>query len=351
MAICGYLMPIYDETPIEYTFTVNLTTIDGYTPRNKKCFCYPYNQIKLTVNNGTEIIFRPELFSDLTPNTQTPNYNITVLYNFIYTLNPKICGYMKNYDGLERYQREMAIFADFPQLSYKYETYQNWLALNKNSLTMSFINKGIGMASSLAGSLVTGGLSTALGQSALSAMSPSMGTLGNVALMYEGQNRIMQGASSKISGITGLAGGIDDIVSQVAKIEDMKNQPNKTVGLPQGNEMLFSGSVGIYVSQETCKLEYIHMIDDYFTRFGYQINETFEPSFDNRKSFDYLKTTGINITGKRKNPTSQSDFSRYNIPNEDILELNAMFDNGITIWHNEATYGDYNVDNSPRTAT
>lgn len=328
MAICGYLMPVYDETPIEYTFTVNLTTIDGYTPRNKKCFCYPYNQIKLTVNNGTEIIFRPELFSDLTPNAQTPNYNITVLYNFIYSLNPKICGYMKNYDGLERYQREMAIFADFPQISYKYDTYQNWLALNKNSLTMSFINKGIGIATEVGTALASGG--------SLSVGSMASGTLSS---------------GDVLSGATGIIGGIQGIVSQIAQIEDKKKQPNKTVGLPQGNEMLFSGSVGIYVSQETCKTEYIHMIDDYFTRFGYQINETFEPVFNNRKSFDYLQTTGINITGKRKNPTSQVDFSRYNIPNEDILELNAMFDNGITIWHNETTYGDYNVDNSPRVST
>ena len=322
MAICGYLMPIYDETPIEYTFSVNLTSIDGYTPRNKKCFCYPYNQIKLTVNNGTEIVYKPELFSDLTPNAQTPNYNITVLYNFIYSLNPKICGYVKNYDGLERYQREMAIFADFPQLSYKYDTYQNWLALNKNSLTMSFINKGIGLATEVGTALASGG--------ALSVGSMASGSLST---------------GDVVSGATGILGSIQGIASQIAQIEDKKKQPNKTVGLPQGNEMLFSGSVGIYISQETCKAEYIHIIDDYFTRFGYQINETFEPEFTNRRSFDYLQTTGINITGKKE---SQQSIIRHNIPDEDILELNAMFDKGITIWHNETTYGDYNVDNSPR---
>lgn len=325
MANCGYLIPVYDETPIEYEFAINLTTIDGYTPRNKKCFIYPYNQIKLTVNNGTEIIYRPELFTDLTPQAQTPNYNIKVLYNFIYSLNPKICAYVHNYDGLERYQREMALFADFPIIPYKYDTYDNWLALNKNSLTMSFINKGIGLATEVGTALASGG--------ALSVGSMASGSLST---------------GDVISGATGVLGSIQGIASQIAQIEDMKNQPNKTVGLPQGNEMLFSGSVGIYVSQETCKLEYIHMIDDYFTRFGYQINETFEPRFDNRVNFDYIQTTGINITGKRRNPTSQSDYSRYNIPNEDILELNSMFDNGLTIWHNETTYGDYNVDNSPR---
>lgn len=327
MANCGYLLPVYDETPIEYEFTVNLTTIDGYTPRNKKCFNYPYNQIKITVNNGTEVIYRPELFSDLTPQAQTPNYKIKVLYNFIYSLNPKICAYVRNYDGLERYQREMVLFADFPIIPYKYNTYDNWLAINKNSLTMSFINKGIGLATEVGTALASGG--------ALSVGSMASGSLST---------------GDVISGATGVLGSIQGIASQIAQIEDKKKQPNKVVGLPQGNEMLFSGSVGIYVSQETCKLEYIHMIDDYFTRFGYQINETFEPRFDNRVSFDYIQTTDINITGKRKQPTSQEDFSRYNIPNEDILELNAMFDNGLTIWHNETTYGDYNVDNRPRTA-
>lgn len=342
MAICGYLLPVYDETPIEYEFTVNLTTIDGYTPRNKKCFIYPYNQIKITVNNGTEVIYRPELFSDLTPQAQTPNHKIKVLYNFIYSLNPKLCAYVRNYDGLERYQREMVLFADFPIIPYKYDTYDNWLALNKNSLTMSFINKGIGIASEV-GTMIAGGMTYSTGATALESAS-SLKDIGNA------ERQMGQGRSEIIGGANGVLGGIQGIASQIAQIEDKKKQPNKVVGLPQGNEMLFSGSVGIYVSQETCKLEYIHMIDDYFTRFGYQINETFEPVFNNRKSFDYLQTTGINITGKRKQPTSQEDFSRYNIPNEDILELNAMFDNGLTIWHNETTYGDYNVDNSPRTA-
>ena len=137
-------------------------------------------------------------------------------------------------------------------------------------------------------------------------------------------------------------------VSQHLQLLDMQKKPRQQRGNVQGNFLMHSKNAGIYVNKMVAKLEYIHMIDDYFTRYGYQINETYEPSFDNRVNFDYIQTVDINITGKRKNPTSQSDYSRYNIPNEDILELNSMFDNGLTIWHNETTYGDYNVDNSPR---
>ena len=43
MAI-GYITDINAEfARLQTKVNKNLKTIDGYTPKNKKCFCYPYN--------------------------------------------------------------------------------------------------------------------------------------------------------------------------------------------------------------------------------------------------------------------------------------------------------------------
>ena len=40
----GYITDINAELARRETVVnKNLKTIDGYTPKNKKCFCYPYN--------------------------------------------------------------------------------------------------------------------------------------------------------------------------------------------------------------------------------------------------------------------------------------------------------------------
>ena len=51
-----------------------------------------------------------------------------------------------------------------------------------------------------------------------------------------------------------------------------------------------------------------------------------------RKNWNYIKTIGANIEG--------------NIPEDDLNELKAIFNNGVTIWHKASTYLDYSQDNS-----
>jgi hypothetical protein len=94
---------------------------------------------------------------------------------------------------------------------------------------------------------------------------------------------------------------------------------------------MYSAGAGIYYKYVTAKAEYMEMIDDYFTRFGYQVNTTKAITITNRENFDYVQTTDCNLTG--------------DIPQEDIEELEAIFNSGLTRWHNENTYGDWNVSN------
>lgn len=325
----GYVKDKSNNEPYHYNLNVNLTTIDGYTPRNKKCFCYPYNVIRLSINNGSSIIYKPEYFNDLTD----VNFSITIDYKFIFSLQPKLCAYVKGYRGIERYQKEMAILNDFPSIPYLNDTYKNWYALNKNSLTQNYIAKGIDFAIGI-GSLALGVNGLASGMDALSNIPTGLNSMQFESYMKSANNAYETGKQSAFGGAISALHTGNSIASQMANVADMKNQPNHVVGLPQGNEMVFTGATGIWISQETCRLEYIEMIDNYFTRFGYQVNTTKAITITNRENFDYVQTTDCNITG--------------NIPQEDIEELEAIFNNGVTIWHNENTYGDWNVSNRGR---
>lgn len=278
----GYIKDNDSGTPFYYNFTVNLSTISGYTPKNKKCFCFPYNQIVLTNNCGAQIILKPELLEDLR-NGDT----ITINYNFILSVSPSVYAYPTNYAGLTRAYNYAITFSNFPVVPYKNNAFDNWYALNKNSITVGYIEKATSMLTN--------------------------GATGNVG---------------------GLAQDLFGFAETLASQEDMRNRPNVMNGVPQGNDILYSGAAGVFISQEVCRVEYITMIDNYFTHYGYLINETKKPLLNNRLNFDYIKTREINIVG--------------DIPQEDISELENLFNNGLTIWHNSNTFGDYAVANPPR---
>jgi hypothetical protein len=73
--------------------------------------------------------------------------------------------------------------------------------------------------------------------------------------------------------------------------------------------------------------EYAKIIDDYFSMFGYKVNSLKLPELFSRKSWNYIKTIDCNYTA--------------DIPQEDLQKIKAMFNNGITFWHDVNTFYDY----------
>lgn len=264
------------------------TTIDGYTPKNNKCYCYPYCYIELTNVTGENVTLKWENFIA----------NQGEAYFEIYSTlsnSPMITAYPKSYEGLtENYNYAVSI-KDFPQVPFKYGVFENWFALHENQLDFSFVKSAI---TSVIDLLSLKGLGTPY---------PSMGN------------------------------GAISAIEQCLMLADKSKTPDTIKGQHKGSFLMQANNYGLYVNKIVAKAEYIEMIDNYFTRYGYLVNTTKSITITNRKSFDYVQTVDCNIQG--------------NIPQEDIDELESIFNNGVTIWHNESTYGDYNVDNSPRTAT
>lgn len=264
-------------TPNE-THKMNTTTIDGYTPKNKKCFIYPFNYAVMTNNSGGKTVLKYELF-DTTEN----EFNLS--WYSVVSCSPSLFVIPWKYKGQEQNFEENISFNNFPQLPWNYDLFKNWQALNSNTLTMSYISKGVSMAANIA--------------------------TGNIG---------------------GVIGGISDIANTAAAQMDKANIPEDTRGNTQGNALLYSGGAGCFLLKQCCQAEYIAKIDDYFTRFGYLVNEVKKPLLKNRKNFDYIQTNGMALTG--------------GVPSDDLEELQKIFDNGVTLWHNPETFGDYEVDNA-----
>lgn len=80
------------------------------------------------------------------------------------------------------------------------------------------------------------------------------------------------------------------------------------------------------------KTEYLQTIDDYFSMFGYKINEVKVPNLTGRSNWNYIKTIDCNILA--------------NIPQMDLQEIKTLFDNGITLWHTTTNFLDYSQNNN-----
>ena len=268
----------YDK-PIYFTdLTLSRpTTFGTYTPKNNKVFTFPYSYSSLTNNNGVTGIFRYEDFSG------NPTFELSG------TLAPScsIRAVPKNYKGRTKSYNDGITGAKYPICSWQNDIYTNWL-------TQQAVNIGIDTTKNI-GSII-GGLAT--------------GT-----------------ASPVIGGLSGIA-------NTLASVYQHSLIP------PQAEGNLNGGDVGASNSKITFTLQNIQIreeiaksIDQYFSRFGYKVNEVKTPSLTSRSKFNFIKVGGMDelITG--------------NIPSIDLEEINRVFRKGVTIFHNYSDIGNYTISN------
>lgn len=275
-----------------YNITGSFTMANGYTPRNKKLLCYPYDFLNICNFNGSSI----DLKYENNPNTQRNfafknilsagnNPSLIVFPVFYNVYSDNIYNeYMGNY--------EYAIeFNNFPELSWKSDTYATYLALNKNSLQSQKMDM----------------------------------TVRNVSNLIN---------SKSVSDIANnLTNATMDYMRFDASLRDMQNIPDKIHGHSSGGTQLLSGSAGIFARKKSIKPLFAEKIDKYFDMFGYNISNVQTPNWTNRSHYNFVKTSGIDIYGT--------------IAKDDKQKIAEIFDSGVTFWHisNYAVYGIYDTNN------
>ena len=271
----------------------NITTVDGYTPKNKKLLVYPYSYMSVSNGGGNAHIYHYELFNDKT--------------KCQFTIYSALCpgGSIKlvprNYNGIALNRQEGLSLGKFPTCSYNTDMYTNWLTQNS-------VNFAGGTWST----------------DEFSGMSALSGLFGIGSGLYKGD---LIGAST--SGISTFT-NVGNALIQKKQHELISNGVQGD--LNNGDVVTAMGDNRFTFYRMSVRQEYAKIIDNYFSMYGYQVNTVALPNITGRKNWNFVKTSGANIEG--------------NIPEGDINELKDIFNRGVTLWHKASTYLDYSQDNS-----
>lgn len=254
----------------------NTANINGYIPKNNKLFTHPYNFIVISNNDGQSALLRYENFND--PN----NITFKIVGTFVST--PCVLAYPRNHRNITEDYDSGLVISNFPQCAWTGDAFKAWISQNKGNLLLS------GMAS-------TG---TAIG-----------GTLTG--------NPVAVGV-----GLTGIA-------RDIAKIYDHAQIPPQAHGQIQCDS-LNSGMNRVKFSfyKMSIKAQFAKIIDDYWSKYGYQVNALKVPNITGRPSWNYVQTDKACVTGS--------------VPFNDINTIKSSLNNGITFWHGDWV-GDYSRNN------
>ena len=263
-------------------FNIN-NTIDGYTPKNNKLFTNEFNYIYVSNNTGCDIKLNYEDFLN-----NQPIFKIIGAISVGCNIKLVPQNY-KKYDsgtGNELYTYGVS-GSKYPTLGWVGDTYTNWLTQNAVNIATGFIGAGV----STIGSAFTG----------------------NIGATFNG----MLDISNKVSEVYK-----HKLVSETG--QGNINSGDLTYSSKKMNYTLYRMSI---------KNEMAVIIDSYFSRFGYKVNEVKTPNLASRQQFNFIKVGGMDelISG--------------NIPASDLEKINDIFRKGVTIFHNYNNFGNYTINN------
>lgn len=274
----------------DVTITIN-TTINGYTPKNKKLFTREYNNILVSNQAGTDVVMAYEDFTSHTPKFTAVGSICPGCSTKLVPLNYKL---LADSTTSKRCYDFGIVGPKYPVCSWVGDTFTNWL-------TQNGVNTAISVGTSVA-SIVGGGIAMATG-------------VGGVA------------------GAGAVAGGILGILNTVGQVHQHSVAPDQTIGNVSAGDVTWSDGKALFTVYQMCiRQEYAKIIDNFFSMYGYKVNSLKVPNITGRTNWNYVKLINPNIEGY--------------IPQEDLQEIKRMFSNGITIWHKPSTFLDYSQSNN-----
>lgn len=220
----------------------NVSSLDGYSPKNKKLFTYPYNFLYVTNSAGQSATYRQEDFS-----TETMNFSI---FGSIAPAT-KIMLAPFEYRGYGLKYEYGITLEGFPMGSWSTDTYAAWLAQNGATTAIALIGSGAALA---------GGVATA--------------------------NPVA------------IGGGALGVSHELAQIYQASIQPDQAKGQMGGGGLMYSANqLDFYFAPMTIKYEFAKRIDNFFSMYGYKVNTLKVPELRSRSNWNYVQTIDINIVG------------------------------------------------------
>lgn len=291
---------------------------DTYTPINKKCYSYPYSFVRLSNNKGVE---QKLMWENVNPQGTAPLPTGAVRMDMeVMSAMQPICEIScrpKNYAGEATNYDSGVLLNDFPMPTWSESTFDRWWSVNKYQFMYNCLTDTISSVANVVMVAKTGGALSAGKQVSKKAVSQ---------------------ASQKLSSPSSLLPVIDDAL----EFATMKQAPSQSKGnIATSGLPILDNRVGFTCYCMGSKPEYIRIVDNYFSMFGYRIarlktlNVRTVAKASLRPSWNYVKTAMCNITA-------------LNAPANVGAQIQDVYNNGITFWMNPLTAGDYTKDNSPQ---
>lgn len=274
------------------TFTKSqLLRFNDFTPRNNKMYCYPYLFLRLTNNSGSFNDFKIEDFAELDGENQiTDNVTFRTYATACIGVSGKVLPI--SYQGVYENDDEAIPLGKYPTLSWSGDAYTNWL-------TQNAVNMGVG----LVGGMVSGA----------------------------GAGFAVGGPAGAVVGA--VVGGVAPVVSSIGGMYQASMLPNTAQGNANAGDVNFNHNRNaVRLMKMRAKKEYLQVIDEFFTMYGYKVNRMKTPSKNHRENYWFVKTQNVNIDA--------------NIPTEDLQKIKTCYNNGVTFWKNHDKIGDYTITNN-----
>ena len=283
----------YDMTPYKFNTTISkLTAFNDYTPKNNKCFVYPYNYLFVSNNNGSNNIYKYEDFG--TENCVFEN-QLSISIGVSGRIVPK------SYKRMSYNDDEALPLGKYPTCAWSSDAFTNWLTQN-----------GVNMAVSLG--MVAGGI-------ALSAA-----TFGAAAAPSAVATAAFIGGTA-----TTVASAVGNTIGQFYSASLL---PNINGGQATGDVVWACNRNKFTFRKMRVKTEYLKIIDDYFTRFGYAIKCLGLPNITGRTYWNYVEIG------------ASEEIGYGDVPSKYMEIINNACRKGVTIWHNHANVGNYSLNNT-----
>ena len=275
----------------EQTVKVN-DKLDGYTPKNKKMLCYPYNMLYMTNNCGNTAVYKYERF--ILDNNKC---------RFSICGSPFPDGGIRidplYYNGTPYNFDEGVTLGGYPTCAWDADLYKIWLAQNQNMNQLAMgtgnVKVAAGAVTAIAG-LFTGGLTTG-------------------------------------AGLGMMTSGLTQTAELLATRADKALQPPQGRGQASANINVVNNTQTFSFYFKSVNAETARVIDDYFTKYGYKVNRIQYPNPKARPHFTFIKTIGCHIDSY--------------LCEEDAVKIESIFDNGVTFWREGNSIGNYFLNNTP----
>ena len=222
-----------------------ISSLNGYTPKNKKLLTYPYCYILFTNGSGDSAIYHQELW-------KLNNHNDMVVRVYgVLCPGCSVRAYPVEYNGDGLGIDYGLTLGKFPELNWATDQYTNWLTQNS-------VNMGIGVASS--------------------ALSLGIGV-----------------ATANPIAIAGGITAVSQTLAQVHQAEFIPTQIRGSANAGDVNATIYANRFHTY--RMTIKSEYAKIIDDFFSMYGYKVNRLKIPNITGRSNWNYVKLINPNIEG------------------------------------------------------